>query len=149
MLKCFTFATVAFVILPSQAMAAEVTFSGLVDESCTVSISTGGSLNTLSQDGTEYSSENLGTATVLLVSTSLSTTVQVSAPTIDQAPASAWDATAQIRYSSDAGTQPYTDGGTSFSLGLLTDTLLIDAKVVDSTGIGEGEYLVSTDVTCG
>jgi hypothetical protein len=135
-------------LLPCVANAATVTFSGVITNSCTLTLNTPGRLASTSASGTQFHSESGGTALVAVVATGLSPSVTVNAPTFT-APAASASSVAEIKYSSlTSGVHDYASSGSSYNMVGLLDTLSIDARLTNPAGFTAGNYSVSTVVTC-
>lgn len=140
---------VAAFAIPSQALAETVTFSTTTTASCTITLSTGGSLAP-SSEGTELGSEQPGgsAATISLLAVGNSPTVRFGTPNLT-APTGDSGSIPQIKYSSLGGaSQNYTSSETTTTPGVLVDTFTVDAKVTNTGGFQAGTYSVSTEVTC-
>lgn len=136
-------------LTPTQLIAETVTFSTTTAASCTITLSTAGSL-ALSGDGTELGSEQPGggAATLALLAVGTNPTVRFSTPNLS-APAADSGSVPQIKYTSTGGAnQSYTSVETTSSPGTLVDTYSVDAKVTNTAGFQAGTYSLSTEVTC-
>jgi hypothetical protein len=137
----------------SPAAAVPVTMNGNVVPSCTLVVSTSGTLGVSADSGRQLGSEEAGgnAATLSVVATAGAPTLTVGAPTMSQRPA-AYNGTPTIsvRYSSPGGAnQAYTTGSSSYtSSDPLGDTLTIHMKAVESSGFPAGSYQLQTEVTC-
>ncbi|MFC3711586.1 hypothetical protein ACFOMD_03325 [Sphingoaurantiacus capsulatus] len=134
-----------------QANAATVNLSGLVLNSCILTLGTAGALR-VSSAGTTLSSEEVGglAATLTIVATGVAPQINVSAPTLAASPVSyGRSPTLGLRYTSLAGgNQAYTDSSSSYTANGLLDVLTFNARALDSAGFTSGTYTIATTVTC-
>lgn len=141
----------ALAIAASPADATDVTFTGNVLNSCTLTLSTPGTL-ALSSDYGQLSSEAAGgaPATLVVLSTGTFPTVTFGAPALSSAPAGWTDnATKEIRYTALLATpQAYTSSQTSRTLTASTDTFTLHGRVTSSNGFAVGTYVLRTVATC-
>lgn len=142
-------AALAAPLAPARA-ATDVTFTGLVINSCVLTLGTPGLLAP-STDGQTLSSENGGglASTLAVVAVGLAPTLNFSAPILTTPNGYAGEATSAIRYTSLGGAnQPYTTASSSARAGVLLDTFTIHSRVTSPTGFSGGTYNVRTTVTC-
>ncbi len=147
MLTC---GALAAMLAAAPAAANQVTLTGLVLNSCIVSIPTAG-IMAMSSDGTRLGSEEGVTgvpATLTVVAAGFSPTLNFSVPTLN-GPVGLDGATTQYAYSSlgPGSSQPYTTGASSASSSLI-DTFTIHSRVLSGNGFPSGTYTVAVTVTC-
>lgn len=139
----------ATVGLACPATAATVTLSGLVINTCILTVTSPGVL-AASNDGTTLGSEQAGGnfASLTVVATGTSPTLTFSAPILTSGATTA-GATTEIAYnaSGSGANQAYTSSQTSASSNLI-DTFRINARVTRTAGFSSGTYTVTTIVTC-
>lgn len=127
------------------ASAQSVTLSGLVTNSCTITLSSAGVLVT-SSDGTRMGSEEgVGglPATVAVVAVGSLPTIDFSAPVSSLA-----GATAEISYTSISGAnQLYTTATSQVSSDLI-DTFNVQGRLTKADGFPTGTHSVTTTLTC-
>jgi hypothetical protein len=136
------------------AVPADVTFTGLVANTCTL-VATPGLLG-LSTDGTVLGSEELGgvPGEVSVVSLGVNT-VTVGAPSRTGAPGG-YNATGEqveVSYQGVNGlsgiSHAYTTASSNFAVGLLPITvLLVNNRITNANGFAQGTYQTTTVVTC-
>jgi hypothetical protein len=153
-MRTIALAAIFLAMAASNASPADVTFTGLVANTCTL-VATPGLLG-LSSTGTVLGSQELGgvPAEVSVVSLGINT-VTVAAPTVTGAPA-AYNPSGQqvqVAYQGVDGlsgiTQAYTSSATDFSVGLLPITvLLVNNRITNAGGFAQGAYETTTVVTC-
>lgn len=135
-------------LFAAPAEAVPVTLSGSVTNSCTLTVTTSGTM-ALSSDGTVLgSAQSGGSAATLSVSAAGSTpTLTFAAPSVASG-ASTSGATTEIAYTSLSGAnQAYTSSQTSHTASLI-DTFTVHGRVTRAAGFGSGTYTVTTLVTC-
>lgn len=136
--------------LCTPAYSADVNFTGIVVNSCVLSVSTPGVL-TPSTDGSVLQSEAGGGAPALLgvVAVGTAPTLNFAAPTVSTPNGFSGTATPAISYQSIGGAnQPYTSAAHTTRSGVLLDTFTIHSRVVGAAGFATGTYGVRTVVTC-
>lgn len=134
----------------APAAAEQVTLSGTLINSCTLSLSVPGALAAAS-DGKMLSSETAGglPATMALVAIGGAPTLTFAAPGVSGPSGSTSGATTQIRYTSLQGAnQAYTSSQSSRVAGALLDTFTIHGRVTNDAGFAAGTYTLTTVVTC-
>lgn len=119
--------------------------------SCTLTISTGGSLGTNS-NATELSSRVLGggSAVVTPVIVGLLPTITMTAPRMTESP-SGYQGTPVVSMAYRSllgGNQDWTSAGSSYRALGLTDVLTIDMRITDPNGFRAGQYSAATTLTC-
>lgn len=141
--------TAAF-CLPAKAAPLDVTFTGVVLDTCTVAVTTPGVM-VLSTDGTILGSDQgIGvpaTVTVLSIGTN---TVELSEPTLETYPPeyTPGDETLQIS-TSGLASNVFTSLGLDFVVGLLPITdLFVDLKMTNPDGFAQGIYTAKSVLTC-
>lgn len=146
---------VVILLLSAEVVqAADVTFTGIVLNTCTL-VATPGVLG-LSSDGDTLGSEEVGglSAEVAIVSLGINT-VTVAAPSRTGSPVG-YDATGEVVSVAYHGlvalgaiSQSYTTSTTNFNVGILPLTVVeIDNRIVNSNGFTQGTYETTTVVTC-
>lgn len=137
--------------LPAAAAPLDVTFTGIVVDTCTIAIATPGVM-VLSNDGTILgSAQGLGvpaTVTVLSIGTN---TISLSAPTLLTHPGSytPGDETIEMNYTGLASHPVFSSLGLNFAVGLLpVSNLFVNLKVTDPGGFTQGTYTAKTVLTC-
>jgi hypothetical protein len=147
-------AALAAPALPAAAL--DVTFSGDVDDICSLAVNTSGVLK-LSADGTILGSDQPNGVPAVLAIVSLGiNTITVGAPTLtDQA--AGYVATGQTLKVGYTGgslltgvSRAIAPGSSTFSVGLLgaATILTIDNQIVNPGGFAKGHYETTTVVTC-
>lgn len=135
----------------APAAAAEVTLTGIVANSCILTLTSQGALRT-SSSGTIVGSEQPGgsPAILSLVASGLSPTITFGAPALVTSPGGMLESpTVEIRYTSNGGAnQAYTSGASSHQPMGLLETYSIDGKLTSSKGFAAGTYTMRTLVTC-
>lgn len=144
-------ALVAAFCLPSEGAPLDVTFTGLVVDTCTIAVATPGVM-VLSTDGTILgSNQGLGvpaTVTVLSIGTN---TLSLSAPTLLTHPAdyTPGDETLELNYTGLASHPVFSSLGLNFVVGLLPiSNLFVNLKMTDPGGFTQGTYTAKTVLTC-
>ena len=145
---------VVLLLSTASAAAADVTFTGIVLNTCTL-VATPGLLG-LSSDGETLGSEELGglAAEVAIVSLGINT-VTVAAPTRTGSPVG-YNAAGEVVSVAYQGlvalggiSQAYTTSTTNFSVGILPLTVVqVNNRIVNSNGFTQGTYQTTTVVTC-
>ena len=136
---------------PSPAPALDVTFTGLVVDTCTIALTTPGVMS-LSGSGTILATDNGGLAvpaTVSVVSIGLNT-ISLSPPTLETYPPS-YNPAGQTLQLSTSGllNNLFTALGISGLIGLIPATnLLIDMRITNPNGFKQGTYVAKTVLTC-
>lgn len=130
--------------------AADVTFTGIVTNSCVLNLSTAGVLAPTT-DGTTLATETGGGAAAVLVVVAVGTapTLNFSAPTVTTPNGFSGTAIATVRYTSTGGAnQAHTSAPTTVRTGGLLDTFTVNSRVSGPAGFASGTYGVRTVVTC-
>jgi hypothetical protein len=134
-----------------QAAGTTVSFTGTIVGSCTLSISTPGTLK-LNTGGNMLSSEEVGAlpATVAVIAVGGQPTINFTAPAFTTTPGGYnHTPTVELKYTSLGGAnQAYTTGTSSYTASLLLDTIVVNAKATDTGGFLAGTYVVGTTATC-
>jgi hypothetical protein len=138
-------------LLPGTAQAVDVTFTGLVVDTCTIALTTPGVM-LLSNDGTILGSDQgLGVpATVTVVSIGTNT-ISLAEPTLLTYPAgyTPGGETLEIAYTGLASHPLFSEMGLSFNVGLLSlSELFVDLKMTNPDGFVQGAYTAKTVLTC-
>ena len=138
-------------LLPGTAQAVDVTFTGLVVDTCTIALTTPGVM-LLSNDGTILGSDQgLGVpATVTVVSIGTNT-LSLAEPTLLTYPAgyTPGGETLEIAYTGLASHPLFSEMGLSFNVGLLSlSELFVDLKMTNPDGFVQGAYTAKTVLTC-
>ena len=143
------------VLCAGPAAADNVTFSGSVLDSCSLQLSSAGTL-AMSQDGTTLGSEEgSGQPAHLTILSTGSHTINVTAPSLVTSPAG-YDPTSQSLEVAYQGatllsgiSQPYTSSPTSFPVATIAlSTLTLNNRIVNAKGFAAGSYATQTVVTC-
>jgi hypothetical protein len=137
--------------LPSHAAPLDVTFSGIVVDTCTIAIATPGVMM-LSGDGTILGTDQgvgvPATVTVLSIGTN---TLSLSAPTLETHPGgyTPGGETVEMNYTGLASHPLFSSLGLDFVVGLLPlSSLFVNMKVTDPGGFAQGTYTAKTVLTC-
>jgi hypothetical protein len=138
-------------LLPGTAQAVDVTFTGLVVDTCTIALTTPGVM-LLSNDGTILGSDQgLGVpATVTVVSIGTNT-ISLAEPTLLTYPAgyTPGGETLEIAHTGLASHPLFSEMGLSFNVGLLSlSELFVDLKMTNPDGFVQGAYTAKTVLTC-
>jgi hypothetical protein len=133
-----------------SAQAAEVRLTGIVVNTCVLTLSTPGTLAASSDGVTLGSQELTGLPAVLaVISTGTRPTLNFTAPAITGPSGWTGTPTVSMAYTSLSGlNQAYTTSATQAQPAALLDTLTINAKSVNSTGYISGTYTIASTVTC-
>lgn len=137
-------------VFAANAQAAEVRLVGIVVNTCTLTLTTPGTLASASDGVTLGSQETTGLPAVLaVISTGTRPTLNFTAPTITGPSGWTGSSTVSMAYTSLSGiTQAYTTAASSAQTSALLDTLTINAKAVNATGFITGTYTIASTVTC-
>ena len=143
--------SLAAVLCPQAAWAVDVTFTGLVVDTCTLAVPTPGVMM-LSGDGLVLGTDqSLGVpATVTVVSIG-SNTISLDAPALLTYPPGyvAGGETVEIAYDGLASHPLFTALPLSFDIGLLSlSTLFVDLRMTNPDGFVQGTYTAKTVLTC-
>lgn len=151
-------AAVGLCLFAAPAQSVDVIFNGNVADTCGLAlpIPATGTMR-LSSDGTILGSDQGGTGVLLTVTSTGSNTVTVGAPTLT-AQAAGYNSAGhslQVGYTG-AGllsvvNRPIAPGSSTFSagiLGLTLSTILVHARIVNSNGFTQGDYQLTSVVTC-
>jgi hypothetical protein len=143
-------------LAPTPALAAGVTFSGTILDSCTLALSSAGALD-VSTDGTMMGSEiGTGRAAKLTILSTGSHAIQVAAPTRSSPAPTGYNAATEqveVAYAGESLlssiSQPYTSSSTSFNVGTVALTTLdVNSRIINPSGFAGGTYTTQTVVTC-
>lgn len=139
------------VCAPAGAAPLDVTFTGVVIDTCTIAIATPGVMM-LSGDGTILGSDQgLGVPATVTVLSIGSNTISLSAPTLETYPASYTPGgeTVAMNYTGLASHPVFSSLGLDFDIGLLSlSNLFVNLKVTDPAGFVQGTYTAKTVLTC-
>ena len=142
---------IAAFCLPSEGAPLDVTFTGIVLDTCTIAVPTPG-IMVLSSDGTILGSDQgLGVPATVTVLSIGSNHIDLSAPTLVSHPAgyTPGNETVEINTSGLASNPIFTSLGIDFDIGLLSLTsLFVNMKVTDPDGFANGTYTAKTVLTC-
>ena len=136
----------------TPVLAVDVTFTGLVADTCTLAVPTPGVMS-LSGDGKTLSSDladGIGVPATLTIGSLGANNITVGAPAMDTYPAgyTTGSETLQLKYTGTAS-HAYTSSSSSFSLGIIpAASIVIDMKVTNNAGFVQGTYTAKTVVTC-
>ena len=136
--------------LAAPAQATDVVFTGVLVNSCVLTVATHGVLNP-APDGVTLTSETPGGVPALLnlVAVGTGPTLTFGAPTVQGPAGMTGTPTTAIRYVSLRGaSQAYTSGSSTSVTGALIDSYTVHAKVQNNDGYPSGTYSVRTVVTC-
>jgi hypothetical protein len=141
----------------APAWAIDVTFTGVVLNTCTLAVPTPGIMS-LSSSGKVLSSDladGIGVPATLTIISLGGNTITFGAPTLDTYPVaySPTGQTVQIAYQGLSGlssvTQAYTSSQSSFAVGILPITsVTVNMKITNNNGFAQGSYTGKTVVTC-
>jgi len=139
------------VCAPAGAAPLDVTFTGLVVDTCTIAVATPG-IMVLSSSGTILGSDQpLGVPATVTVLSIGSNTISLSAPTLETHPAAyvPGDETVSMNYTGLASHPIFSSLGLNFDIGLLSlSSLFVNVKVTDAGGFVQGAYTAKTVLTC-
>lgn len=128
-----------------------IPFTGIVLESCVLTVSTPGVL-AMSSSGTELGSQASGGVAAVLgvVATGGAPTVKFTAPTMSVKPAAyAGSSAVSLAYTSTGGAnQAYTTAASQYTASGTLDAVTLHAKAVDASGFAAGNYTLRTTATC-
>jgi len=136
--------------------AASITFDGSILDTCTLALTSNGTLGA-SLDGTTMGSEvGSGHAAKMTILSTGSHTIQVAAPSRTSPPPSGYNTateTVAVAYSGETllsgVSQPYTSSATSFPVGTIALTILdLNSRITNPSGFATGSYTTQTVVTC-
>ena len=137
--------------LPVSAAPLDVTFTGLVVDTCTIAVATPGVMM-LSGAGTILGSDQaLGVPATVTVISIGSNNIALSAPTLVTHPAgyTPGGETVAMNYTGLASHPVFSSVGLNFDIGLLSLTsLFVNLKVTDPAGFTQGTYTAKTVLTC-
>ncbi len=149
--RLFLATLAAAAVLPLPARAIDVTFTGVVADTCTVVLATPGILGT-SANGTVLSTkEGLGVPATVTILSIGANTVSLSAPTLLTHPGdyTPGGETLEIAYTGLASHPLFSATGLNFVLGLLPlSSLFVDLKITNASGFEQGTYTAKTVLTC-
>ena len=136
---------------PVAAAPLDVTFTGLVVDTCTIAVATPGVMM-LSGDGTVLGSDQgLGVPATVTVLSIGSNHIALSAPILETHPAgyTPGSETVEMNTSGLASNPVFTSLGIDFDIGLLSLTnLFVNMRVTDPAGFVQGTYTAKTVLTC-
>jgi hypothetical protein len=142
---------IAAYCLPAWAAPLDVTFTGLVVDTCTIAVATPG-IMMLSGDGTVLGSDQgLGVPATVTVLSIGGNNISLSPPTLLTHPVGyiPGDETVSMNYSGLASHPVFTSLGLDFAIGLLPlSNLLVNVKVTNPDGFAQGVYTAKTVLTC-
>lgn len=158
-MRGFVLAVVGLCLLVGPARSVDVIFNGTVADTCGLAlpVPATGTME-LSSDGGILGSDQTGGIGVLLTITSTGlNTITVGAPTLT-ASAPGYNTSGQSLEIGYVGAgllnlvnRSMATGSSTFSagiLGLTLSTILIDARIVNSNGFTQGDYQLTSVVTC-
>ena len=138
-------------IVPLPARAIDVTFTGVVADTCTIVLATPGILGT-SPDGTVLSTdEGIGVPATVTILSIGANTVSLGAPSLLTHPGdyTPGGETLEIAYTGLASHPLFSATGLDFAVGLLPlSELFVDLKISNAAGFGQGTYTARTVLTC-
>jgi hypothetical protein len=144
-------AAIVAICAPAHAAPLDVTFTGLVVDTCTIAIATPGVMM-LSGDGTILGSDQaLGVPATVTVLSIGSNNIALSVPTLETYPAgyTPGGETVEMNYTGLASHPVFTTLGLNFDIGLLSlSELFVNLKVTDAGGFAQGTYTAKTVLTC-
>lgn len=137
--------------LPVDGAPLDVTFTGIVVDTCTIAVTTPGVM-VLSNDGTIMgSAQGLGvpaTVTILSIGTN---TVELEPPTLETYPPeyTPGDETLELNTTGLASNPIFTSLGLDFLVGLLPiSELFVNLRMTNPDGFAQGIYTAKTVLTC-
>lgn len=137
--------------LPATAAPLDVTFTGIVVDTCTIAVTTPGVM-VLSGDGTILATDQgLGVPATVTVLSIGSNTISLAAPTLTSHPVgyTSGDETVSMNYTGLASHPLFSSLGLTFDVGLLSlSSLFVNMKVTDAGGFVQGTYAAKTVLTC-
>ena len=137
--------------VPAGAAPLDVTFTGLVVDTCTIAVATPG-IMMLSSDGTILGSDQaLGVPATVTVISIGSNHIALSPPVLETYPAGyvPGGETLEINTTGLASNPVFTSLGIDFDVGLLSlSSLFVNMKVTDPAGFMQGTYTAKTVLTC-
>jgi hypothetical protein len=137
--------------LPGEGAPLDVTFTGIVVDTCTIAIATPGVMM-LSGDGTILGSDQgIGVPATVTVLSIGSNNISLSAPTLETHPAgyTTGGETVEMNYTGLASHPVFSSLGLDFDIGLLSlSNLLVNMRVTDPAGFVQGTYTAKTVLTC-
>jgi hypothetical protein len=142
---------VAAFCLPGEAAPVDVTFTGIVVDTCTIAVTTPG-IMMLSGDGTILGSDQgLGVPATVTVLSIGSNNISLSAPVLETHPVgyTPGGETVEMNYSGFASHPAFSSLGLDFDIGLLSlSSLFVNLRVSDAAGFTQGTYTAKTVLTC-
>lgn len=144
-------ALIAAYCMPSEGAPIDVTFTGVVVDTCTIAIATPGVM-VLSTDGTILgSNQGLGVPATVTVLSIGSNTIELSPPTLESYPSgyTPGDETLELNTSGLASNPIFTSLGLDFVVGLLPVTnLFVNLRMTNPDGFTQGIYTAKSVLTC-
>ena len=135
----------------AAAAPLDVTFTGVVVDTCTIAVATPGVMM-LSGDGTILGSpQALGVPATVTVISIGSNNIALSPPTLEAYPGgyTPGGETVEMNYTGLASHPVFTTLGLNFDIGLLSlSELFVNMKVTDPAGFVQGTYTAKTVLTC-
>lgn len=136
---------------PGVAAPLDVTFTGVVVDTCTIAVATPGVMM-LSGDGTILgSTQGLGIPATVTVISIGSNNIALSPPTLETHPAgyTPGGETVEMNTTGLASNPVFTSLGIDFDIGLLSLTsLFVNLQITDPGGFAQGTYTAKTVLTC-
>ena len=141
----------ALVPIPGRAAPLDVTFTGVVVDTCTIAVATPGILM-LSSDGTILGSDQgVGVPATVTVLSIGSNNIALSAPVLETYPGgyTPGGETVEMNTTGLASNPIFTSLGIDFDIGLLSlSELFVNLRVTDPGGFAQGTYTAKTVLTC-
>ena len=136
---------------PAAAAPLDVTFTGVVVDTCTIAVATPGVMM-LSGDGTILgSTQALGIPATVTVISIGSNNIALSPPVLETYPGgyTPGGETVEMNTTGLASNPVFTSLGIDFDIGLLSLTsLFVNMQVTDPAGFTQGTYTAKTVLTC-
>ncbi len=137
--------------IPGRAAPLDVTFTGVVVDTCTIAVATPGILM-LSSDGTILGSDQgVGVPATVTVLSIGSNNIALSAPVLETYPGgyTPGGETVEMNTTGLASNPIFTSLGIDFDIGLLSlSELFVNLRVTDPGGFAQGTYTAKTVLTC-
>lgn len=142
----------------SPVWAVSVVFNGEVADTCDLSLPVpANGMMLMSPDHTILGSDQAGIPVVLTITSIGSNTITVGAPTLTDSPGT-YDSSGQSLEIGYTGTgllnlvnRPMGPGSSTFNAGILgvtLSTIVINARIVNENGFAQGDYQLTSVVTC-